>query len=423
MPFNRKEQIRLILGDGAPNSFHFPPPPGYKGVGEAVAKLVKEREELMKIESVISSGKYQEKASSRRSYLCDFSDGEHGHELFAWQHRYYGADASVHLGGRSSRNKSSNKRKSLGMNSSPSSKNVDDLYQSTIDARLSKIWESKDTTGKPKTMNLKSIEEEINKGYDTVIQDVMKEIRDNGLAICILYARKFIMHVVITLSSKFDLALFHQDDSVDNELKVANKFWTIFEKCCSLHAAGWVGEAGAMAVASEALGLSISSHDRTFHSSPFSNILGMGTMRNGQENEETTHLPTAALSQFLSTVKIANVVDDTLIDPSTSLASCAEAALGGDVGGSAVFILRSLQNAIINSNSMLHVLLAVIRRSVRILSSVEYGDASPNINDSDEDEVSIHLVQNCSNFLVNNLLTECYYFTRSVNMLGGRGGG
>ena len=27
-----------------------------------------------------------------------FSDGEHGHELFAWQHRYYGSDASVHLG-------------------------------------------------------------------------------------------------------------------------------------------------------------------------------------------------------------------------------------------------------------------------------------------------------------------------------------
>ena len=69
MPFNRKEQIRLILGDGAPNSFHFPPPPGYKGVGEAVAKLVKEQEELMKIESVISSGKYQEKASSNVTYL------------------------------------------------------------------------------------------------------------------------------------------------------------------------------------------------------------------------------------------------------------------------------------------------------------------------------------------------------------------
>ena len=33
-----------------------------------------------------------------KKYICDFSDGEHGHELFAWQHRYYGSDASVHLG-------------------------------------------------------------------------------------------------------------------------------------------------------------------------------------------------------------------------------------------------------------------------------------------------------------------------------------
>lgn len=413
--FNRREKIRLILGDGTSNSFHFPPPPGYKGVGEAVINLVSEREELIKSENIISGDNYQEQASTRRSYLCDFSDGEHGHELFAWQHRYFGADASVHLGGRSSKSKNSNKRQTLGINSPPSSNNIDDLYQVLIDAQLAKSWKTKSTEGTTAVKDFEFILEEINKGYDTVTEDVMKEILDNALAMCILYARKLIVHMLITLSTEFKLALFRQQDSVDDDTRIANKLWVVIEKCCGLHAAGWVGEAGAMAVASQALGLSISSHDRNFQSNPFSNFLGMNSLKNGQESEESTCLPTAALSQFLSTAKISDGMKDAFIDPSTSLASCAEAALGGDVGGSAIFIRWALQSAIIDSSAMCDVLLAVIRRSVRLLSSVEYGDTSLNSNDSDdEDDVSLYFIYMC--FCIENSLNQlCSSFSAFTN--------
>ncbi len=44
------------------------------------------------------SSNAESSALEDKKYICDFSDGEHGHELFAWQHRYNGSDASVHLG-------------------------------------------------------------------------------------------------------------------------------------------------------------------------------------------------------------------------------------------------------------------------------------------------------------------------------------
>jgi hypothetical protein len=385
--FNRREKIRLILGGNPETSFHHPPPPGYKGVGEAVVDFVNEREELLKDEKIIFDEKSQEKVPSRKSYLCDFSDGEHGYELFAWQHRYYGSDASVHLGGRNSRNKGSNKRRSLGMNSPSSANNMNTLYSTTIEARLVKTWAKIDSDEDKQIKELAHVFEEINNGYDVIISDVMKEMSDNALGICILYARKFIMHIAIALSSKFELALFRQNGTDADDVIIAQNLWLIFEKCCGLHAAGWVGEAGAMAVASEALGLAISSHERTLHGSPFSSLLGSGSLKHGDDNGEGAYLPTPALSQFLSSAKVSNEkwLEKIFIDPSTCLASCAEAALGGDVGGSVIFIRQALQNAVQNSSSMIHVLLAVIRRSVRLLSSVEYGNVSPNSNDSDDD--------------------------------------
>ncbi len=413
--FNRREKIRLILGGDSTESFHYPPPPGYKGVGEAVMNLVDERAKLLKDEEVIVKGKSREKIPSRQSYLCDFSDGEHGHELFAWQHRYYGSDASVHLG--SSRTKGTNKRRGPGSNPQPTSKNIDDLYRLTIDAKLEKAWDKRYTQEDSCNQDLTNVLEEINIGYDTVISDLMKEINDNTLAICVLYARKFIMHTAIAMSSKFSLDLFCQDSSNKDDLEVACNLWEIVEKCCGLHAAGWVGEAGAMAVASEALGLAISSHDRSLNSSPFPGFLSMGSFKNGKDSGERTYFPIAALSQFLSTAQVVNGrgLEDLLFDPSLTLASCAEAALGGDVGGTIIFIRQALQNAVTTSNSMARVLLAVIRRSVRLLSSVEYGDSSPNSNDSDDD-VSSNL---CLHLYILKVLIS-YSMLLSISSLGRR---
>lgn len=388
--FNRKEKLRLILGgEGLNNSFHFPPPPGYLGVGESVIKLVSEREELIENETFLLSSNRVEKML-RKPYLCDFSDGEHGHELFSWQHRYYGADASVHLGGRGNRKKNSKMRKAMDIITPPACDNIDDLYHTTIDARLSKIWKNKDSGRKEKYNDLKIILDEISTAYSKVREDVTKEMRDTNVAICILYARKLILHTMITQSSEFDVSLFRMDaDSVDDDKQVAQKLWIVLDKCCSLHATGWVGEAGAMSVTAEALGLAISSNDRTFQNSPFSNILGLNSFKNGQDIEQRPCIPSAAVSQFLSSAKIAHGIECKVIDPSSSLASCAEASLGGDVAGSIIFLRWPLQNAVITSSSMIHVLLAVIRRSVRHLSSVEYGDTPSYSVDSDEDDVSV----------------------------------
>jgi hypothetical protein len=104
--FNRREKLRLILGGNGSEPFKYEPPAGYHGVGKAVLDAVKERDWLISREEPLCEStvaKAHEAEPSRmkeenKRFLCDFSDGEHGHELMAWAHRYYGSDASVHLG-------------------------------------------------------------------------------------------------------------------------------------------------------------------------------------------------------------------------------------------------------------------------------------------------------------------------------------
>lgn len=380
--FNRKEKIRLVLGGSGTDSFNFPPPPGYRGVGEIVHDLAEEREVLLKDEEILLlKDTSPDKEPTRKPYICDFSDGEHGYELFAWQHRYYGSDASVHLGGQG-KNKHSRSRLDLGASLKDPAKSIEDVYCGIIDSYLEKEWSKKGVKGD--LNDHKVIVDHINGAYDAIIGKTEKEFYDVGLAICILYARKLIMHIIMTLSSGFDISLFLASQGTNSD-DIARKVLVVLERCCGLHAAGWVGEAGAMAVASEALGLAISSHER--NSNPFSSFLGGGSYKVGRSNGDKAHLPTAALSQFLSTAKLAHegTVDD-MFDPSLSLASCAEAALGGDVGGSIVFIKNALQHSAACSTSMIKVLLAKIRQSVRVLSSMEYYGSSPNQGDSDNEE-------------------------------------
>lgn len=383
--FNRKEKIRLILGGGGTDTFNHPPPPGYKGVGEAVHNLVKEREELLQEESILAEDYSMNKELSPKPYLCDFSDGEHGYELFAWQHRYYGSDAKVRLGGQgrnrnsSRRHRSSNRRRSISV-SLKTSKSMEDVYHGVINSLLEKAW-TKDTSVSDFDDRM-MIVNHLNSAYNDIIKETQKELYDVGIATYILYARKLMMHIIIALSSGFDINLFLSPKKSSSD-DVARKVVTVVERCCGLHTAGWVGEDGAMAVASEALGLAISTQER--QGTPFSSFLG-GNYKTGRSSGETINLPVMALSQFLSTANLVSLQSDAgKFDPSLSLASCSEAALGGDVGGSIIFIKDALQNATITSTSMVMVLLAKIRQGVRILSSVEFNNASQNYNDSDNE--------------------------------------
>jgi hypothetical protein len=98
----RREKLRLILGGKGTEPFKYPPPDGYRGIGEAIHDAARERNILLAEEKSLiethGSSNDESSALEDKKYICDLSDGEHGHELFAWQHRYYGSDASVHLG-------------------------------------------------------------------------------------------------------------------------------------------------------------------------------------------------------------------------------------------------------------------------------------------------------------------------------------
>lgn len=67
-----------------------------------------------------------------------------------------------------------------------------------------------------------------------------------------LTARKLLLHVIVSTGSAFDPACIF--GSKDSEHANALSLWMMIELSASLRSAGWVGEAGAMAIAAEMLG-------------------------------------------------------------------------------------------------------------------------------------------------------------------------
>ena len=99
--FNRKEKLRINLGGPSSRPFKFSPPERYRAVGDAVLDAVNERDYLVNCEQImlgtsmpstdmieVASESAKTQTSTEPSYLGDLSDGEHDHQLFAWQYRY-----------------------------------------------------------------------------------------------------------------------------------------------------------------------------------------------------------------------------------------------------------------------------------------------------------------------------------------------
>jgi hypothetical protein len=374
--FNRREKLRLRLSE----PFKHQPPPGYKGVGEAVMESVKEREILAKKEEVLEHSISSSRTEPKR-FLCDFSDGEHGHELMAWAHRYYGSDASVHLGsGRSKQSSSVPKSSSAPITDSPTS--------TCVTRRVEKVWsDSKcsadivpgDSTGGDQSKE--KVASSMKDGYIEVGKQIDGQIIHESVVLAILLARKMTLHLIVTMGQDFGLDYFRLEET--NSESVARQFWGIIESCASLRCAGWVGEAGAMAIAAEALGLGISSNDHGHSRQSTSDRPGIAS---AQDLDEGVLLPAGGISQLLSSVMRSNV-ESTAMETGSSLAACAEAAIGSDGGGGVlVFLQRGLQSAVQNSDELRRVLTAAVRRSIRLLAVVEYeGDDS---DASDQPEVS-----------------------------------
>ena len=140
-----------------------------------------------------------------------------------------------------------------------------------------------------------------------------------------------------------------------------------------------------MAIAAEALGLGISSNDHGHSRQSMSERAGIASIT---DLDEGMLLPACGITQLLSSVK-RGISTSTARDTGDLLAACAEAALGSDGGGGVlVFLQRGLQSAVCKSEELRRVLVAAIRRSIRLLAVVENeGDDSDG---SEQVEVCYH---------------------------------
>lgn len=365
--FNRREKLRLILGGECSEPFKYQPPEGYKGVGEAVLHAVGERDKLLMKENIMDLST-DNVAPKPKRFLCDFSEGEHGHELFAWQHRYYGSDASVHLGSARPSKLGSESQKSGSGSSSEMSAVL------SISRRVEKEWKSGgeisgvESTKLGTDSDVSEIVSRVTDGYDRVIEKLNTELRAESAALGILYCRKLILHLMVTLGKDFDLRYFISSGSGnegDRELTAARHLWFVLDTCVSLRSVGWVGEAGAMAVAAESLGLGIS----TAPSRHGISDARAGGIPSGQ-SDEFVSIPAAGISQVLSTVLLSGSAVSGEIATSSSIAAGAEGAIGS--GGALVFLRPSLQSVVSTSSIFQDLLVAVVRRSVRLLAAVDY---------------------------------------------------
>jgi len=379
--FNRREKLRVRLSE----PFQYQPPPGYKGVGESVLEAVEERETLALKEDILDRKPAGSRPEPKR-FLCDFSDGEHGHELMAWAHRYYGSDASVHLGSGRAKPSGSPKSSSVALADSPAS--------ACISRRLEKVWTSDSNTEKgsrgettetisklPHDLNREDLFSKIQQGYAEAGKELDRQLVSESVTLAILFARKLVLHLLVTMGEDFDPRCFLVDESEANSN--ARLLWGVIEACASLRCAGWVGEAGAMAIAAEALGLGISSNDHGHSRQSSSERAGIAS---AGDLDEGVLLPAGGITQLLSSVMRSNIQSDA-IETGSVFAACAEAAFGTDGGGGVlVFLQKGLQSAVCKSHELRCVLAAAVRRSIRLLAVVEYeGDDS---DASDQIEVS-----------------------------------
>lgn len=355
---------------------------------------MKERAILLAEEKSLA-GPVDEKAQEleKKKYLCDFSEGEHGHELFAWQHRYYGSDASVHLGSSRSSLLGGSGGNSKSSKSSTGPGKSDNMTEADISSRLSKIISkgSKPNTPNSESESCDAIINFLQDAYQQIISSVEKELKEVCASLCVLYSQKLVMHTLISYSNDFSLVSFLPNSpdtpwsfAEDAEHEVSRRLWQVLEHCASLQSSGWVGEAGAMAVAAEALGLGISAGDNKPTSIP-------AGMCSASPDTDNVLLLCGGLTQFLSSAISPEInAGNEFTSTAFTFAACSEKAIGGDVGGSLSFLRSSLQRAVASSTPFRKVLVAAVRKAIRLLAVTEY------ISDEGASEVRLHLFVMCS---------------------------
>lgn len=286
-----REKLRLVLGGEGTEPFKFKPD-GYRGVGEAILSAVKERQILLEEEKAVLET-HEIVTNTKPSYLCDFSDGEHGHELFSWQHRYYGSDASVHLGGNRAALRGASSSKKTSKSSAVSFKGSSPVL-ADVAIRLSKAFEKskqKSESDEDTTQTFNAKISLLKDAYTSLLSDVDDELKAACVSLNALYAKKLVLHLLIAYSRNFSVGLFLPESPrlMSAEYEISKQLYHVIESCTSIST--WLGEAGAMAVAAEALGLGISTYDSNLSDNP---PAGMCTATSGQV------IVCGGISQFLS---------------------------------------------------------------------------------------------------------------------------
>ena len=130
-------------------------------------------------------------------------------------------------------------------------------------------------------------------------------------AVIILYVRKALLHIIITQGSKTNLHSMFNILDMENDHKIALQFWNVFEVTCLLYTIGWVGEAGAIDIAAEALDLGIFTNDQLGLEAGINTISSMFGMSRGTSNRSgngdifpSVVLPTGGISQVLLSVQL-----------------------------------------------------------------------------------------------------------------------
>jgi hypothetical protein len=221
---------------------------------------------------------------------------------------------------------------------------------------------------------------QLQKLYDALAQNLVDDLYIVTLAISHLYARKLIAQLAAMMSSDFDLKIFRppqrtmEDYSEDDKLS-AYVFWCVLEDCCSLYNLGWTGESSVMILTTELLNIGVVGFDsRNGRSRRHTNL------RFACIGDDSDDLPLAIMSSTLNCVQTRRSLSSRQEDDTSfSYPACFESTLVGDSGGFVIFLRAALQNAVVHSTSLLNIILAVIRRSVRVLSAGE--DTNPSAKD------------------------------------------
>ncbi|GMH85202.1 hypothetical protein TrST_g10915 [Triparma strigata] len=224
--FNRKESLRIALGGS-----HLPSdgglkhlPPGYSAVGDYVMTVIAEQGDAV---------------------LGDFSGEDVGSELFSHSHRYNGSDASVHLGG-GLLNKGSGG-----------------------DGWAFRRDDGSDVEGKVLLGDESTPAQKAEAEYSRELENSTFKLNLVGYKLSVLYSRRLVLDLLESGGN-------WEGMSADQ----AAVLFRVVKNCCE-DSMGWTGEAGAMALTAESLGLGCSG----FEVSSQSGVLFHTFFRSGQPEE------------------------------------------------------------------------------------------------------------------------------------------